>query len=80
MYVEYSVRVLTFKNYSSQHVHNVSRTARVCKRMYCIHIVVDVLAFKVKMYSLHSLYVYYSLYSLYYIYIYIYIYIHRFCW
>ena len=40
--------------------------------MYCIHIVVDVLAFKVKMYSLHSLYVYYSPYSLYYIY-YIYI-------
>ena len=35
--------------------------------MHCIHIVVDVLAFKVKMYSLHSLYTcsLYSLYSLY---------------
>ena len=65
MYVEYSARVLTFKKYSSQHVHNASHTAQVYKRMYCIHIVVDVLAFKVKMYNLHSLYTY-SIYSLYY--------------
>ena len=32
--------------------------------MHCIHIVVDVLAFKVKMYSLHNLYII-TLYNIY---------------
>ena len=50
MYVEYSARV--FKKYRS---HNVSHTAQV----YCIHIVVDVLAFRVKtVYTVYIVYIY----------------------
>ena len=67
MYVEYSG--IDFQ-YSSQHVHNVNHTEQVYNALYSF--VVDVLAFKVKMYSLHSLYTC-SLYSLLYI-IFIYIY------
>ena len=67
MYVEYSARV--FKN--------IDLTMLVILRrciMYCIHIVVDALAFRVK--TVYTVYIVYIYIDCGYVYIYIYIYIY----
>ena len=66
MYVEYSARVLTFN--IALNMFTMLVILRRCI-MYYIHIVVDVLAFKVKMYIVQSIYNLYSLYRLYRLYI-----------